>query len=323
MFFGRSAAGGDHGQDVGMDGARLGFGVAFDLPWRNGGIGFNPTTGLLSQPLAAFLRRGQYAYLMFSYQPRGCTALDADAYLRAYEQLLDLVPAGTPLALHHTALNFGAPRAYDRAAVFAFTNQLHRRFDFGWVNEDIGIWSHNGLPMPYPLPPLLVAESIGPTVDGLIEAKAALAPRLHIEFPGFSGDLSIVVGRMDAYDWFREVAERADVAVTLDIGHLLSYRWLLGRRGEALYAGLDRLPLQRCREIHLSGCEVQADRFLDLHHGVLMDEQIELLDRLIDLCPDLQAVTYEDPALDGSGRFPPQAARNVERLRQRVDQWMA
>lgn len=305
-----------------MDGARLGLGVGFDLPWRDGGVGFNTTTGLVSQHLAAYLKHEQYAYLMFSYQPRGCTALDAGAYLTAYRQLLDLVPAGTPLILHHTALNFGAPRPYDRSAIYAFTNELHRHLGFGWVNEDIGIWSHNGLPMPYPLPPLLVAESIGPTADSLIEAKQALAPRLHLEFPGFSGEYSIVVGRMDAYDWFREVAERADVAVTLDIGHLLSYRWLLGHRGEALYGGLERLPLSHCREIHLSGCEVKQELFLDLHHGILMDEQIELLDRLIELCPNLQGVTYEDPALDAFGRLPPKAVANVDRLRDRVNRWM-
>jgi uncharacterized protein len=305
-----------------MDTARLGFGVAFDLPWRSSGMGFSARTGLLSPPVAAFLRSERYAYLMFSYQPRGCTALEAETYLRAYGQIVDLAPAGTPLALHHTALNFGAPRPYDRAAVYRFTNELHRHFAFGWVNEDIGIWSHNGLPMPYPLPPFLIAESIMPTVEGLIEAKAALEPRLHLEFPGFSGDLSIIVGRMDAYDWFREVVERADVAVTLDTGHLLSYRWLLGHRGDALFDGLDRLPLEHCREIHLSGCEVSQGRFHDLHHGILMDEQISLLDRLIDICPNLLAVTYEDPALDISGRVPDLAVPNVDRLRQRVDRWM-
>jgi uncharacterized protein (UPF0276 family) len=305
-----------------MDDARLGFGVAFDMPWRNGGVGFSEATGAPSQQLAAYLKHERYAYLMFSYQPRGCTALDADAYLPAYKRLLDLVPTGTPVALHHTALNFGAPRDYDRTAVYAFTNALHRHFAFGWVNEDIGIWSHGGLPMPYPLPPLMLAESIRPTADRLIEAREALTPRLHLEFPGFGDEYSIVVGRMDAYDWFRQVADRADVAVTLDIGHLLSYRWLLGHRGDALYDGLERLPLEHCREFHLSGCEVRQERFLDLHHGILMDEQIELLDRLIDLCPNLQAVTYEDPALDRYGRLLPAAVRNVERLRQRVSQWM-
>jgi len=305
-----------------MGDGRLGLGVAFDLPWRNDGAGFRTASGLLSREVTDHLRRESYDYVMFSYQPRGCTALDADSYLQAYRQVREAAAPGAPLALHHTALNFGATAPYDRRAVYAFTNALHRELGFAWVNEDIGIWSHHGLPMPYPLPPLLVRESIWPTVDGLIEAREALAPRLHLEFPGFDAGYAIIIGRMDAYDWFTEVAERADVAVTLDVGHLLSYRWALGHRGEALYADLDRLPLQRCREIHLSGCEVADDRFYDLHHGVLMDEQIELLDRLVDLCPNLEGVTYEDPALDPAGHLPDKAAANVDRLRTRVRQWM-
>jgi uncharacterized protein (UPF0276 family) len=305
-----------------MDDARLGLGVAFDLPWRNNGAGFRTASGLLSPEVANHLRREAYGYVMFSYQPRGCTALDAETYLSAYSQVREAAAPGAPLALHHTALNFGSTIPYDRKAVYAFTNALHRQLGFSWVNEDIGIWSHHGLPMPYPLPPLLVAESIWPTVDGLIEAREALEPRLHLEFPGFDAGLSIIVGRMDAYDWFTEVAERANMSVTLDVGHLLSYRWAMGHRGEALYAGLDRLPLQRCLEIHLSGCEVADGRFFDLHHGVLMDEQIEMLDRLIDLCPHLVGVTYEDPALDHAGELPGQALGNVDRLRARVRQWM-
>lgn len=306
-----------------MAGERLGYGVAFNLPWRTGAIGFSPATGRLDDRLAAFLAQGQYAYMMFSYQPKGCAGLDIDTYLAAYERLRERVPAGIPLALHQTTLNFGLTENYDRSAVYAFTNAVHRRFGLEWVNEDIGIWSHHGLPMPYPLPPLLIAESIGPTADCLIEAREALEPRLHLEFPGFADLYSVAVGQMDAYDWFREVVERAGVHATLDVGHLLSYRWIVGHRGEALYDGLDRLPLGHCREIHLSGCEVREGRFLDLHHGFLMDEQIELLDRLIDLCPNLVGVTYEDPALDGRGRIPPKALPNVDRLRRRVDQWMA
>ena len=54
------------------------------------------------------------------------------------------------------------------------------------------------------------------------------------------------------------------------------------------------LPLSRCLELHLSGCEIRDGALLDLHHGILLDEQIELLDRLIDLCPNLVGVTYED-----------------------------
>jgi uncharacterized protein len=300
---------------------RLGLGVGFDLPWSGGAIGFDRATGGPSDRVAAFLERERYAYLMFSFQPRGHALLAAEDYLPAYEHLRACAPPGTPLVLHQTTLNLGATHAYDRGAVYAFTNALHRRLGLRWVVEDVGIWSQRGIPMPYPLPPFLTAASLAHTAESLRAARAALEPRLQLEFPGFTDGYALVVGSMDAYDWFTEVVERADVAVTLDVGHLLSYRWLLGHTGEALYAGLDRLPLARCREIHLSGCAVRRGRFLDLHHGILLDEQLELLDRLLERCPNLEGVTYEDPALDGRGHLPPRAVPNVERLRARVQRW--
>jgi uncharacterized protein (UPF0276 family) len=119
------------------------------------------------------------------------------------------------------------------------------------------------------------------------------------------------------------VATGADVSVTLDTGHLLSYRWINGHRGEALYEGLDRLPLDLCKEIHLSGCAVRQGRFLDLHNGVLLDEQLEMLDRLLALCPNLRGVTYEDPVPEWNGNLPAAARPNVERLRRRMEQWSA
>lgn len=303
------------------DPMRLGLGLGFDLPWGHGAIGFDTATGGPSARLAAYLAHERFGYLMFAFQPRSHAALDADTYLPAYRRLRDSAPPGTPLVFHQTTLNLGAAHDYDRSAVFAFTNELHRHLAFRWVVEDVGIWSQHGVPMPYPLPPFLTADGIERTVANVVEARAGLVPRLQLEFPGFTDGYSVVVGRMDAYDWFREVVDRADVAVTLDVGHLLSYRWLLGHTGEALYGGLERLPLLRCREIHLSGCAVRGGRFLDLHHGILLDEQLELLDRLIDGCPNLEGITYEDPALDASGRLPPKAIPNVERLRERVNRW--
>ena len=132
-------------------GRLLGFGIGFDLPWRNEGVGFRPSTEMLSPRLASYLRHERYNYLMFSYQPHGCTALDPGTYQRAYDKLIESIPPGTPVALHHTLLNLGATRPYDRRAIYNFTNALHDRYKFAWVNEDIGIWSHNGVPMPYPL----------------------------------------------------------------------------------------------------------------------------------------------------------------------------
>jgi len=120
---------------------------------------------------------------------------------------------------------------------------------------------------------------------------------------------------MHAYDFFRRVVEETGSPATLDVGHLLSYQWLRGRRGEDLFAELERLPLDRCFEIHLSGCAVVDGRFFDAHHGVLLEEQVQLLQRLAPRCPHLRAITYEDPRFDEEGALTPESVAGFERLR--------
>jgi len=297
-----------------------------DMPWAGGTVvGFDTQTGAPAGKVANFLQRygAGFSYLMFSFQPRGPAALEADLYLPAYERLVSLVPPGTPLVFHQTTLNLAASHAYDRSAVYRFTNALHARFGFQWVVEDIGIWSQRGVPMPYPLPPFLTEEGLDRTIANVREAREQLAAPLHIEFPGFSDGFMVIVGELDAYDYFRRLAEGAEVDVTLDVGHLMSYRWLRGYRGRDLFGGLERLPLDRCRELHLSGCAISRDKFLDLHHGVLLDEQLELCELLLERCPRLTGVTYEDPAYGQEGALVPKAQPNVHRLRRLVEQWMS
>jgi hypothetical protein len=152
------------------------------------------------------------------------------------------------------------------------------------------------------------------TVANVRECQAALPVPLVLEFPGFSKGASVVVGEWHAYDFFAELADQTQAPVTLDTGHLLSWQWWRGRRGEALFDELERLPLESCFEIHLSGCELVGDDFIDAHHGRLLDEQYELLRRLLARCPNVRAVTYEDPRFDAKGEWAPGNEESWNRL---------
>jgi uncharacterized protein (UPF0276 family) len=306
---------------------RLDLGVGLDLRWGSApGFVWDAVRGhdVISEGVEAFLERhaADFGHLFVSWQPRDRGVLDARDYFPAYDALFERMGARYPtLALHHTALNLGALEPYDRGDIFELTNELIARYGFAWVNEDLGLWSLHGKPLPYPLPPYLCEPGLRAAIRNVREARAALRAPLLIEFPGFSDGTAFVVGRLHAYDFFRAVAEEADAAVTLDTGHLLSYQWLVGRRGRDLLGELERLPLDRCFEIHLSGCELRGDRFLDLHHGVLLDEQLELLDRLLALCPNVRAVTYEDPAFDATGTLAPTTVESFEKLRLARRRW--
>lgn len=303
--------------------AGMGLGVGMDLPW-GAPVGFDPSTNRISGRVSRYLRREveTFAYLFFAFQPRGSFALDPANYVEAYRSLRALLPDELPWALHHTILNLGSVEAdYDRAPIIEFTNALIAEFDFAWIVEDIGIWSMAGVPMPYPQPPYFTADALDVVVRNVTETRRGLDVPLHIEFPGVTDKVTIVVGDLDAYDYFRRLADRADAWVTIDVGHLLGWRWLTGHRGSGLYGALDRLPLERCRELHLSGCGISRGRFLDLHHGVLMDEQLDLTELLLERCPNLVGVTYEDPRYHDSGLLVEKARPNVDRLRNLVAAW--
>lgn len=297
---------------------RLQLGVGLDLPWGAPiGFGLEEDGGeRVGARVLRFLERHaeDFGHLFVSFQPRGRARLDVADYAPAYDDLWARVPPFAVRALHQTSFNLGALERYDRGAILAFTNELIERYDLAWVNEDLGIWTLHGRPLPYPLPPYLTPAGLRAAVTSTAEVQRALGAPLLVEFPGFSEGISFFVGELHAYDFFRHTVEDTGSPATLDVGHLLSYQWLLGKRGAALYDELDRLPLSSCFEIHLSGCAIADDRFLDLHHGVLLDEQLELLIRLAPLCPNLRAITYEDPKFDEDGVLIPKAAAGFERL---------
>jgi hypothetical protein len=54
---------------------------------------------------------------------------------------------------------------------------------------------------------------------------------------------------------------------------------------------------------------------------VLLDEQLELLRRLIPRCPSLAGVTYEDPKFDAEGVLLPETRASWDSLREVVRTW--
>ena len=306
----------------------LGLGVAMDLPWGDR-IGFERRSGAdgPTTKVARFLERHgpEFTYIIFAFQPRDRCRLHPLDYIPAYDALFALDGAPSVRALHHTLLNLGGCwDAFSPGEVAAFTNTLIDRYHFRWVVEDLGIWSLGGQSLPYPLPPILTDGGLKRAISNVrMWQKLLNAAPLYVEFPGFTEGMSFCVGRDDAFVYFRRLAEETESSVTIDIGHILGYQWLRGRTGAAMYDGIDDLPLEACREVHLSGCSIVNECVRDLHHGVLLTEQLEMLEYILPLCPDVEAITYEDPKYDNQGRLVPKAIPNFQRLVAIVDRWTA
>lgn len=301
-------------------GPRLGLGVGIDLPWKGP---YGIVDGRVAPRTRRFLERyaARFSYLFVSWQPRDRATPRAEDYFDVFDALFDGLPYAAR-ALHQTALNLASP-TYDRRSIIALTNGLVERYGLRWVNEDLGLWSVRGRPLPYPQPPPLTKEGVACCTAICREVDARLAVPLVVEFPGFEIPVPWLHGTLDAFDVFREIVVGADVHCNLDTGHLLTWRWLAGHRGEALLDGLDRLPLDRCIEIHCAGTVATADRLIDAHHGVLLEAQLELATRLMARCPNLRVVTYEDPRFDDAGVLPPAMAASLDALEARTQAWIS
>ena len=309
---------------------KWGLGLGMDLSWSDKAI-FSQSDGrgFLTERMRAFLSRyaGDFHYHFFSLQPRSFDMLLNSArieeYFAVFDEVIGLLPRRDRVALHHTFLNLGShERDYPRDLIAELTNQLVRRYDIKWINEDLGVWSLMGKLLPYPLPPILNAEGLRHSIRNVSFYKERLACPLYVEFPGFSEGASFHIGRMNAFEFFRDLIRETDATCVLDTGHILSYQWLLGnRQGRYLDRLEELLPFENCREIHLSGCSVIGDRFVDFHHGILMDEQLVLLDFMLERCPNLQGVTYEDPKFDQEGKLIAKSIVNFEKLKSRVEKW--
>lgn len=292
-----------------------GLGVGMDLPW-SGPYGIHD--GQLAPRTVAFLEREGHRFgsAFVSWQPRDRGVPRVEHVEAAFSAFFARVPHAVR-CLHQTALNL-AGAGYDRSAIVDFTNALIDRFELAWVNEDLGNWSVGGWSLPYPEAPPLTDEAVRHAAAVCREVDEALRAPLVVEFPGFE---RIPDGDLDAYDAFRRVIERSGCACNLDTGHLLTWRWLQGHRGEALLDGLDRLPLDHTIELHCAGVVQTGERLVDAHHGVLHELQHQLVDRLLERCPNLRTVTYEDPRYDANGVLPAPARASLDALEQQVGRW--
>jgi uncharacterized protein len=294
----------------------ISFGVGLDIPWETTPGFRKKTTGdeLDEVTKAFFSHYGEHFNHVFpSFQPKDRARLSVENYFHAFFAFFTASKKIPVRALHHTMLNIAGGLQYNREQLISFTNDLIAQFDLAWVNEDVGIWSLHGKSLPYPLPPILSEQSLAEAITVARQIKSKLNAPLILEFPGFTEGSAIILGELNAFDYFRILAEEADCAVTLDAGHILSYQWLCKKIGEDTPA-LSRLPLKHCFEVHLAGSEIAATGFRDMHHGILLPEQFSILAQLLEDCPNLKAVTYEDPKFDAAGYFRPDNIASFKKL---------
>ena len=262
-------------------------------------------------------------HLSVSWQPRRRTHVEAKDYFPAYDDLFARVGNRfATRALHHTALSRRVVEAYRRGELLEVTNALVDRYGFGWVSEDVGLWPIGAKP-PSGAGPRLNQEGLWAAVRHARVVRAALEVPLLIDFPGFANNAGAHEGPIHAYDFFRVIAEDADVAATFDVAKFLSYQWQRRRRGPEMFAEMEKLPLSRCFEIHVSGRDAMSGRSFEGPADLLFDAQLEMVERLIPLCPNVRVVAYDGLLFEARAGLAAATMSGFARLRQVIAAWTA
>lgn len=91
-------------------------------------------------------------------------------------------------------------------------------------------------------------------------------------------------------DFLRELVERADCGILLDLHNL----WANERNGRQSVADVLRaIPLERVLEVHVAGGYQMGDYYLDAHSGACDDVLIRLLADTLPMLPEVRAVVFE------------------------------
>lgn len=235
--------------------------MSYAIPQLGLGVGWRPELAL------AIDRRNDLGFvevLAEDLDPRG--ELPA-AILRLRERGVAVVPHGVSLSLG------GAeppdPRRLEALAALA------KRFDAPLVSEHLSFVRGGGIESGHLMPLPRTRDMLDVIVENVKQAKAALPVPLALEnvaclleWPG---------AEMDEAEFLREVLERADVPLLLDVENVYANA---RNHGYDAVAFLERLPLERIAYVHIAGGSERGGLYHDTHCHPIPAAVLDLLAEL-------------------------------------------
>lgn len=208
----------------------------------------------------------------------------------------------TPLLLHCASLSVAGFVPPSDATVEAIASQALRTRT-PWIGEHLAFISADGIAeenvaptsLTYTVCPQLSEE----TVERVVENLATLRPRFAVPLilensPQY---FAIPGSTMNMVDFIGEVASRADAGLLLDLSHFLITSM---NTGVDALDELERMPLERVVEVHISGLNRQSGIVWDDHATPAPPLLFAMLERVLARVRP-RAVTFE---YNWSANFP-------------------
>jgi uncharacterized protein (UPF0276 family) len=215
------------------------------------------------------------------------------------EEVARIHDAGAPVLFHPSYINFCG--SFENDPGWLEATARHVAFvGSPWFAPDCAycFWEHgSGYSSQFGwfIPPILNRASLERAAERIAEVQAVVPVPVAIEPP----PVSFVAERMEVFEFFGELAERADCALLLGMGHLVSYEMATGR---PVTDALGALPAERVIEVHVAGGEVQdassGPTYIDAHEQDIRPETLEMLERMLPALPNVRALCFECEGVD-------------------------
>ncbi len=202
--------------------------------------------------------------------------------------------AGVPVLYHPSYINFCGSFANDSAWLITAAQHISR-VKSAWFAQDCAycFWQAGqsySTQLGYFIPPILNEASLQLAIERVQEVQAFMPVPVAIEPP----PMTFVVGKMPLMTFFGRLAQHADCAILLDMGHLVSYEMASGKR---VLDEWKNFPAERVIEVHIAGGRVrQSDEgavYVDAHECAVLEQTWTMLKALLPKLPQLKAVCYE------------------------------
>jgi uncharacterized protein (UPF0276 family) len=172
---------------------------------------------------------------------------------------LERIRSRFPLVMHGVSLSIGSTDPVD-FEYLAQVRALAARIEPHWISDHLcwtGIEGHNLhdlLPLPY------TEEALASVVERVGQVQDALGRQILLE--NVSSYLTYRASDMSEWEFLREVAQRADCAILLDINNI---HVSAVNHGFDPLTYLQSIPKDRVRQFHLAGHSDLKGHLIDTH----------------------------------------------------------
>ena len=201
---------------------------------------------------------------------------------------LTRIRARYPLALHGVSLSIGSTAPLD-LEYLRQVKALAARIEPAWVSDHLcwtgvaGRNTHDLLPLPY------TEEALDNIVARVRTVQDLLGRRILLE--NVSSYVAFRDSRLTEWEFLREVAERADCLLLLDVNNI--YVSAVNHEFDAR-TYLEAIPAERVQQIHLAGHENHGSYLVDTHDHPVPDPVWELYQAAIARCGAVSTMIERD-----------------------------